>query len=417
MSLHSLRVCFTVAHKEVLEIIRDWRTIVAMLVVPLILLPVIFVALPLFLAGEMNELESQNLTIAIEISYDSELPVGLVNQMSSSNFTVHLEPLWVDSDLSLPGEDEQRLREGVRNGTLHAILRLAPTETNSNESWEYAILYDSTNERSREAANRLKNDISAWESEVIESNLEETGLSVEEAMDPISWSGAESDADVATSSEFTGFTLSMMIPLMVALWVASFAMQPAIDMTAGERERGTMESLLSTSASRFELLFGKWIAVVIIVLVVVSFQSIWLIGGFLLLFPSGIFALPDLTITAIAALLLAILLYAISVVAIELALAVRAHSVKEAGTTLAPLMLAFIAPPLFALFVNLEGIELWWFAAPVLNICLAMREALLGIEEPTHILIWVTSSLLYTLLAVWWASRQFNREDLVESIS
>lgn len=417
MARHSLKVCFTVAHKEVLEVIRDWRTIVAMLVVPLILLPIIFVALPLFLAGEINELESVSLTVLVEVVEGESVPEGLTHQFNGSNITFVVEKLGDESDLSSPGEDGKRLREGVRNGDLHAILRLSPTQTNSTESWEYAVLYDSTNERSREASNRLKDGISGWESEVINRNLAVTGLTYEEAVDPISWSGAPADADVATASEFTGFTLSMMIPLMVALWVASFAMQPAIDMTAGERERGTMESLLSTSASRFELLFGKWLAVVIIVLVVVSFQSLWLIFGFLLLFPSGIFSLPDLTITAIGALLLAILLYAISVVAIELALAVRAHSVKEAGTTLAPLMLAFIAPPMFALFVNLEGIELWWFAAPVLNICLAMREALLGVEEPLHILIWVSTSLLYTLLAVAWASRQFNREDLVESIS
>ena len=106
-----------------------------------------------------------------------------------------------------------------------------------------------------------------------------------------------------------------------------------------------------------------------------------------------------------------------SVVAIELALAVRARSVKEAGTTLAPLLMAFIAPALFAQFVNLEGIELWWFAAPVFNVCLAMREALLGINDPVHIAIWASTSVMYAVLAVSWASKQFNREDLVESIN
>ena len=98
-------------------------------------------------------------------------------------------------------------------------------------------------------------------------------------------------------------------------------------------------------------------------------------------------------------------------------MAVRAHSVREAGSILGPMVILFIGPTLFAQFVNLEGIELWWFVLPIFNITLAMREALMGIYDPLHIIMWVTTSLIYAIFAIWWASRQFNREDLVESLS
>ena len=81
------------------------------------------------------------------------------------------------------------------------------------------------------------------------------------------------------------------------------------------------------------------------------------------------------------------------------------------------MVLIFIGPTLFAQFVNLEGIEAWWFILPVFNITLAMREALMGIYDPMHILMWASTSMIYAITAIWWASKQFNREDLVESLS
>lgn len=178
-----------------------------------------------------------------------------------------------------------------------------------------------------------------------------------------------------------------------------------------------MESLLCTAATRKELLFGKWLAVATIGTGAVLLQITIFLAAFSFLLPAGFFGIPELGAVSILSLVLSVILFATSVVAIELALAVRARSVKEAGTTLAPLLMAFIAPALFAQFVNLEGIELWWFAAPVFNVCLAMREALLGINDPVHIAIWASTSVMYAVLAVSWASKQFNREDLVESIN
>ena len=58
-----------------------------------------------------------------------------------------------------------------------------------------------------------------------------------------------------------GWHISLFIPMVIAIWTASSAIQPSIDMTAGERERGTLEALLCLPCSRLELLAGKWLAV------------------------------------------------------------------------------------------------------------------------------------------------------------
>lgn len=405
---------WTVASKELLDFIRDWRTLVALVLIPLLIFPLLFIALPIFLHGEMSELDYYSLNLEVQITEGDEFPDELMIPFIDNNLNYTIE--YLDSELtnlSESGSDAIRLRDGDP----HLILRLQQTETNSSESWNYAILYDATSELSSEGNSRMKQIIFDWEQKIIGLTLAEVNLTKQEALDPIHWDGDISDANVATSAQSAGFALSMFIPMIVAIWTATSAIQPSIDLTAGERERGTMEALLCTPANRVELLYGKWVAVGVVAGTSVLFQLAGLLFAVAFLIPSDIFGMPTLSIWSIASLLLSVLLFAIFVVAVELALAVRAHSVKEAGTVLGPIVIVFIVPAMFAQFVNIEGIEWWWFVAPIFNVCLAMREALLDITDLSHIALWLGSSLFYALIAVTWAARQFQREDLVESIS
>ncbi len=411
---NSLSRVWTVASKELLDFMRDWRTLVALVLIPLLIFPLFFIALPIFLQGEMSELDYYSLDLEIQIAEGDEFPGQLIQPFldNNLNYTVlNLDPEL--ANLSVSGPDASRLREG----NPHVILRLQQTETNSSESWIYAILYDATSELSSEGNSRMREIIFNWEQEIIGLTLADANLTKEEALDPIHWDGDSSKANVATSAQSAGFALSMFIPMIVAIWTATSAIQPSIDLTAGERERGTMEALLCTPANRVELLYGKWVAVGVVAGTSVLFQLAGLLFAVAFLIPSDIFGMPTLSIWSMASLLLSVLLFAVFVVAVELALAVRAHSVKEAGTVLGPIVIAFIVPAMFAQFVNLEGIEWWWFVAPIFNVCLAMREALLNINDLSHIALWLGSSLFYAFVAVTWAARQFQREDLVESIS
>ena len=121
--------------------------------------------------------------------------------------------------------------------------------------------------------------------------------------------------------------------------------------------------------------------------------------------------------SALLLLCLAVLLFAVMVVALELALAMRSHSVKEAGSILGPAVLVILFPALFTQVINLDGIEAYWFAIPVVNVLLALRELLMNRIVASHILVWVISSTVYALSAAYYASRQFKREDLVTSLS
>lgn len=407
---HFTRVLI-VARKELIDFVRDWRTVLAMVLVPLLIFPAIFIALPLFLQGEAAELSEYELKIEVQ----GELSDNLSTYLESQNLEIIRANLSNVSSLSVPGNDAQRINIGGQS-TIHAILRLQQVDSNASESWNYAILSDSTNELSWEARTRTLDAVLAWESDVINNTLAQNNLTRAEAFDPIHWDGDQNSADIASGGELAAMGLAMFIPLVVAMWTTTAAIQPSIDLTAGERERGTMEALLCTPTARTELLFGKWLAVAAVACASVLGQMIGLLFAVSFLTSGGL-DVPEITIRDLGLLMLSVILFAIFVVAIELAVAIRAHSVREAGSILGPMVVIFVVPTLFAQFVNLEGIELWWFVLPVFNITLAMREALMGIYDPMHILMWASTSIIYAIGAIWWASKQFNREDLVESLS
>jgi sodium transport system permease protein len=282
---------------------------------------------------------------------------------------------------------------------------------------EYAVLYLSTSEQSLEARSRTFEVLGAWEENETVRRIDAAGLDVDETLDPLRWSGEVSQSDTATSGEQAGMALSLFIPLVLAVWTFSSAIQPSIDMTAGERERGTLEALLGLPCSRMELLMGKWLAVATITGAGVLLQIAGLLFAIGYLASSNFISTPSISLTALVFLCIAVLLFAVMVVAFELALAMRSHSVKEAGSILGPAVLIILFPALFTQVINLDGIETFWFAIPVVNVLLALRELLMNRVVYLHVAVWLVSSTLYAVGAAYYAARQFKREDIVTSLS
>ena len=132
---------------------------------------------------------------------------------------------------------------------------------------------------------------------------------------------------------------------------------------------------------------------------------------------SDFIGIPDLSYSAIFLIVISIMLFAVMVVALELALAMRSHSVKEAGSILGPAIILIIFPALFTQVINLDGIESFWFSIPVINILLALRELLLDRVIIEHVVIWMVTSIIYATMAAYYAARQFKREDIVTTLS
>ena len=202
------------------------------------------------LASEAAELEAIEVDVVVQ---SNSIPDELGLLLENATLTLIYEPLPQLESLSSPLGDQERLR----NGSVDAILRLQMNET----ILEYAVLYLSTSEQSLEARSRTFDALGAWEQNETVRRIDAAGLDANTTLDPLRWDGDIGQSDVATQGEQAGMALSLFIPLVLAVWTFSSAIQPSIDMTAGERERGTLEALLGLPCSRMELLMGKWLAV------------------------------------------------------------------------------------------------------------------------------------------------------------
>ncbi|MAW22889.1 MAG: hypothetical protein CMA16_05535 [Euryarchaeota archaeon] len=395
-----------VAKKEIIEFIRDWRTIVALVLIPLLLFPLLFIAFPIVMQNEAAEMDEKTVDVLVQ---SDDIETYLVEEIENQSALVFVEPMPLNlSTLSDSGNNTEQLRDLQYDAILRIELR--------NDTWYYAILHLSTSEQSNEARGRILEVLVQWEEDLTSQRIESAGLDVSSTLNPVQWDGPILSADVATKGEQAGMLLSLFIPFVLAIWTASAAVQPAIDMTVGERERGTLESLLSLPLSRTELLLGKWLAVVSITGVGVTLQIGGLLFGIAYL-ASDFIDVPSLSIGAILLLGLAIGFYGTMIVALYLALAMRSKSVKEAGSVLTPITLAMIMPILLTQFINLDDVEMFWFGVPFVNVLLGLRELLLNRIIVEHVLVWVLVSSMMCILTVRYAAKQFHREDIITTKS
>lgn len=395
-----------VAKKEIIEFIRDWRTIVALVLIPLLLFPLLFIAFPIVMQNEAAEMDEKTVDVLIQ---SDDIETHLVDEIRNQSARVFIEAMPLNlTTLSDSGNNTEQLRDLQYDAILRIELR--------NDTWYYAILHLSTSEQSIEARGRILEVLIQWEEDLTSQRIESAGLDVASTLNPVQWDGPILSADVATKGEQAGMLLSLFIPFVLAIWTASAAVQPAIDMTVGERERGTLESLLSLPLSRTELLLGKWLAVVSITGVGVTLQIGGLLFGIAYL-ASDFIDVPSLSFGAVLLLALAIGFYGTMIVALYLALAMRSKSVKEAGSVLTPITLAMIMPILLTQFINLDDVEMFWFGVPFVNVLLGLRELLLNRIIVEHVVVWVLVSSLMCILTVRYAAKQFHREDIITTKS
>ncbi|QDT64634.1 ABC transporter permease subunit/CPBP intramembrane protease [Calycomorphotria hydatis] len=210
-----------------------------------------------------------------------------------------------------------------------------------------------------------------------------------------------------------GFSLASLVPLVLVLMTITGAVYPAIDLTAGERERGTLEPLIATPLPRRALLSAKYVAVVTVALLTALMN---VFAMFVTIYSTGldslVFGDRGITLLIIMQLLALLLLFAAFFSAVLLCLTSFARSFKEAQAYLIPLMLVSLAPGIFSL---LPGMQLNLFLAlvPLANIVLLARD-LLGIGiELLPALVAVFSTLLYTWLALSLAVRIFGTDAIL----
>jgi sodium transport system permease protein len=406
--------------KELRETLRDRRTIITLAVMPLVIYPLLAAVFQRFLVTSITVDRDAIYVVGVESDATGRL---LARQLRDGS--AKLADRDKNAKASPPGE-------AIKNALTPAVdLRILPSDDSrryvADSSVHLAVL------QRREPRDDLSKGLRVpviWELQYrtgsptseaalhyVESHLQaynEIGLN--EQLQKLGVAAALPAATERHPIEFMGapvFSLAALIPLILVLMTVTGAVYPAIDLTAGERERGTLETLIAAPVPRLGLLLAKYVAVLTVAILTAVVN---LVGMTITAHSSGLaaslFGGGGLTFIVAIKVFLLLVLFAAFFSAILLALTSYARSFKEAQAYIIPLMLVCLVPGVLCLLPSLE-FKAWMAVTPLVNIVVLARDLLEGSVQTSLAIAAICSTILYIAAAIALAARIFGTDAIL----
>ncbi len=422
MNWSNLLVIF---RREVLDQLRDRRTLFMIFVFPILLYPLLGFGVLRVVAA----METKPRVVVV---------VGTEHLPSNSHLLTpeedRFDPRLFDSPQEAgllrvegqPGDgpwgDPEHRERAIRNGLAAAVMVIPPDlprQFKEKGDVEIPILYRSVDEPSQMTYLRLREVLDRWKRGIVEARTKEDKLP-QGYTQPIQVRGM----DVATDQELGGNVWSKIFPFLLVMMSLTGAFYPAVDLCAGEKERGTMETLLISPATRAEIVIGKYLTVMLasVMTAILNLVSMALTGIAMaqrgLAFEGGHRA-ASMGISApslISAVWIVVLLIPLAAFfsAVCLALAVLARSMKEGQYYMTPLYLICL-PLIFLTLVPEIKLDLFYSLVPITGVALLLRALIMGDYQAgfQYFLPVLVPTVLYAWIALRWAVEQFQREEVL----
>ena len=355
----------TVYLKELKDMLRDRRTLMSMIVIPTLLMPGLMLLIGTVTVKVIKKASQETPTIMVLGGEDSPA----VRSALAENIRIRLvatTPDW---------------RQRISDKKVRAAVEIPPGFDTALEHGEARTvkIYNYEGEvRSGFGVNELRRFFNEYRDKVLTARLTARGLP-----DTFVRPFEVKTENVAAAEKVGGNAIGGMIPYFFIILCFTGAMYPAIDLTAGEKERGTMETILCSPIARLDLVLGKFLMVLTaslatVVFSVLSMAATVVLGGTMLLKSAGGAAamkggvaaggvIPLLNPLGMLGVVAMILPVAVMFAAVQLAVALYAKSYKEAQSYLSPFIVVIVMPAVIGL---LPGVELNARLAlvPILNL-------------------------------------------------
>ena len=352
----SLAAAWTVLNKELTDALRDRRTLLTVLVSSVLLGPLVLLAI----SGLVASLEARAEKREVLVAGRANAPT-LMNFFERQTYTVK----------DVPPDFEAQLRGASLGDPVVVIPEGFEAALARGESPVVRIVSDSANQRSEAGSGRIERLLAAFARERSVLNLAMRGVAVQ-LLEPIRVEPRDLASTQTRATRITG-----MLPFFVMMAVLYGALTAALDTTAGERERGSLEPLLMNPAERWALVAGKWGAVASVSMLIAVLSTFSFLPGQWVLRSDTLAAMFQYGPRE-ALLFLAVLLpFAAALSAVLMAVAIRCRSFKEAQANATVVVLFASLLPLASVF-NLGSESPWQLWVPALAQNILMTRVLKG---------------------------------------
>jgi len=383
--------------REVRSALRERGIVVNSIIIPIVLYPLL---MWLIFTG---------------LTYVSGQTAGLTSYVMLRNLPeAHLAlQRAIEAEPGIDLEDSATPEADIRNGELDLIIDFvqvqdAPALAEGNVGAR--VTYDASRDRSATARARVKRVIDRYRDQFIEREAGKLGISKTQLQ------GFRVDEmNVSTNSEMGRFVLALLLPVMMVVMLAMGAIYPAIDATAGERETGTWETMMTAATSRANILAAKYLYVAtmsfvagclnVTAMMFTMRSNLTTLGG-----ASGLTF--SVQLESIPVIFLGAALLALFVSAGMLILASFARTFREGQSLVSPFMIVFILPLMFIQSPSQEYTSKVAFI-PIVNVAMMFRQAIVGRYEWTPIAITIAVELVCVIAALKLAATIVEYEDFI----
>jgi len=425
MRLHIIWIIF---RKEITEALRDRLTLAAVIGLPLLLYPLMILGMT---KVQKAHIESEDERVS-QVAVWGDSPMALFTALQTTtnlnltNWAGAGEPLQADFRAGnfQPAAEEvlkasaatnqnvliEAAQQIVLNRSQDAVLIVWPgfNEALTTEALgKVSICYDSVRPASEKARERLAEALRGYRTEIIAQRERAHGHQ------PGFAAGLEiRSLNLAPPKRQVGERLGLLLPFIVILLSATGGLYASIDITAGEKDRATMQTLLCAPVHNLEIVIGKFLTVWCISLLA-AMANVASIGATIARAAAG--ASESFFNVSPGTFLLALLLLlpaTFTITAFFLALAMTARDAKDAGNFLGASLTMLLMP---MMIVMLPGVDLnaWTAFVPLVNLSLLTKAIFLNEARADTIFLTLVASLLYASLALVFAARTFGREQIL----
>lgn len=386
-----------VLKKELKDMFRDKKTVILSILIPLVLFPVLFGIMGRTINKSQNDVKN-NLAIEITDKSNSQLGQFIKSQknvkvINSKNYEEDVKSGKALIAIDIPEDFEQSVNV---------------KETTS----DITITYDNSSQKSQMALSDITSIIDQYSKTIVAKRLNERKIDTS-ILTPVNIT----QKTITKESEGQGkMFLSLLLPLLLVIYCVTGPMGPALDLGAGEKERGTLEPLLTTQADRTSLLWGKFLAITIMGFITAAAS---IIGIFIAANQNNSMfkgmSSTGVSIDPVALVIIGLLTVLTTMVfgALELSISIYARSFKEAQTYVSPLTIVALIPIYATYMMDAKNIDLVYFNIPLANVTCIMKEVISGIYNPVHIGITAAWICAYIIISILFARYMFSREEVI----
>lgn len=393
--------------KELLELVRDRKTLFFMVALPIVVFPLLFGGVLYFTSQAMSDAQTKTLDYAI---VGGQYAPELVTQFET------VDNLSIQSlDNTIKSEDE--LKGVIKDGSLDFIIEIPDNYGPQIETSGQIVFKIYLNDAELNSVqSRLSEIIDTVEEEFQRAAFQRLGMDETQQktlLDPM----VIEKVNVADEREKVGAIIGGMIPYILFLLCLQGAMLPAADIGAGEKERGTLETLLLSPVSRTDIVMGKFFTIAtagaVSALVTVLSMAVWSIvlsQGMAISFVTDFMASIGLVDVFLVFLMLVPIVSMFA--AVLLSLSIFARSYKEAQGYMTPLVFVVIVPVIIAAVpgIELKGVWAW---VPLTNVALAIKELIKGTMDYLQLFAIFGSSVIIAGALIAFCVYWFKQEKVL----